>query len=66
MKKIKELMAECENRNLNCSITYQRINNYSVEIYTGYEKKYKKIYYSDGHLRMKNAIKNGLKYLKNY
>ncbi len=63
MKKAKILMDECISRNFNCSITYQRSTDYSVEIYTGYEKSYHKIYYTDGHANPKKAIKNALKFI---
>ena len=63
MKKAKKLIEECKSRSLNCSITYQHINDYSVEIYRGYESSYQKVFYTDGHLKSKKAIKSGLKYL---
>lgn len=60
------LFSECWSRNYNCSITYQQINDYSVEIYQGYRKgSYKLIYYTDGHLTRKKAIKKALKFIKN-
>ena len=60
---MKELFNECISRDYNCSITYQRINDYSVEIYTGYKSTYKLIFYSDGHLTHKKAVNEGLKFL---
>ena len=62
-KKLEKLMAECKSRTVNCSITYQKINEFSVEIYTGYKKCYVKYFYSDGHLTAKAAIRKGLKYI---
>lgn len=63
MNKTKKLMIECELRNLHCSITYQKINDYSIEIYTGYKKSYHQIFYTDGHIKLKAAVKQALKYL---
>jgi hypothetical protein len=63
MNKPKRLMMECENRNLNCSISYQKITNYSVEIYTGYKKNYKLKFYTDGAISPKKAIKLAFKWL---
>lgn len=57
-------MEECKARNLNCSITYQRMTDYSVEVYTGYGKSYKKVFYTDGHIKPKKAIKKGLLFLQ--
>lgn len=63
MKKAKQLMSECMSRRLNCSITFQRMNDYSVEIYTGYKETYKKVFYTDGHTQPKKAIRKALKFL---
>ena len=54
MKKIFEI---CPDRNLNISFTWQRINNYSIEIYKGYKSSYEVIFYTDGHSDKKQAIK---------
>lgn len=64
MKIETQLFEECKNRAMNCSITYQRINDYSVEIYKGYETSYQKIFYTDGHLEPKTAIRKALKFLR--
>jgi hypothetical protein len=64
MKSINLLFRWCAQSNYNCSITYQRINEYSVEIYKGYKTNYEKIYYSDGHLTPLEAAKQGLKFLR--
>jgi len=58
-------MDECISRNLHCSITYQKINDYSVEIYRGYKTRYEKVFYTDGHIKPKKAIKKALKFLSN-
>lgn len=60
MKKIKQLFDECNTRNLHCSITNQRITDYSIEIYKGYESSYEKVFYSGGHLKIKHAVRKGL------
>ena len=64
MKIETQLFEECKNRTLNCSITYQRTNDYSVEIYKGYEKSYQKIFYTDGHIESKTAIHKALKFIR--
>ncbi len=63
MSKLDELMYECRSWALNCSVTYQSITDYSVEIYKGYGKRYVKVFYSDGHLTSEEAIKEGLKFI---
>ena len=65
MKKAQQLMNECISRNLHCSITHQIINNFSVEIYRGYESNYEKVFYTDGHIKSKKAIKKALKFISN-
>ena len=37
MKIETQLFDECKSRNFNCSLTYQQINDFSVEIYKGYK-----------------------------
>ena len=54
MKKIFEI---CQDRNLNVSFTWQRINNYSIEIYKGFKSSYEVIFYTDGHSDKKQEIK---------
>ena len=54
MKKIFEI---CQVRNWNVSFTWQRINNYSIEIYKGYKSSYELIFYTDGNTDKKQAIK---------
>jgi len=61
---LSELFSECLNRNLHCSLTHQRITDYSVEIYTGYKENYKNIFYTDGHIDKISAIESALNYLK--
>ena len=60
MKKIFEI---CQDRNLNISFTWKRINNYSIEIYKGYKSSYEVIFYTDGHSDKKQAIKKELRFL---
>lgn len=64
MKLETQLFQECKSRDYNCSITYQKINNFSVEIYTGYKSSYKLIFYTDGHTESKFAIRKTLNFLK--
>jgi len=63
MKKAKQLMEECVSRNYHCSITWQRMTDYSVEIYRGYVTNYKEIFYTDSNVSAKKAIKKALKFL---
>lgn len=58
------LLAECKNHSLNVSLTNQRINDFSVEIYTGYKETYKCLFYTDGHLYYEAAITEALEFLK--
>jgi hypothetical protein len=64
MSKINELFAECKTRNYNVSLTYQGINAYSVEIYTGYKQNHKLVAFVDGSLTAKGACKKALKLLR--
>ena len=63
MKLLEKLIFECRIRGFNCSITYQHINSYSVEIYKGKGMPYTERFYSDEHRSTKKAIKKGLKYI---
>ena len=56
-------MTECKLRNLNCSISYKRVNGYSVEIYTAYGFECQAVFYTDGHIKPKKAIKKALLFL---
>ena len=64
MKEINLLYHRCRQCGYNCSITFQRINEFSVEIYKGYKVNYEKIYYSDGHITAHGAAKKALKFLE--
>lgn len=66
MKRLQTLFQECETRNWNISLTNQRINGYSVEIYTGYVSTYEKIFYTDGHLKPNQAITEALKFIRKH
>lgn len=53
--KISEKVFEiCQNNNLNVSLTWQRINDYSIEIYKGYKSSYELIFYTDGDTKTSN------------
>ena len=54
----------CKSRNLHCSITYQKINDISIEIYSGYISNYEKIYYTDGHINIDDALIVAITFLK--
>ena len=66
MKKAQEPINQCISMYLSCSITYQPINDYSVEIYKGYKGSYELIFYTDGHIKSKKAIKEALKFIESY
>ena len=57
---MKKLFEICQNNNVNVSFTWQRINDYSIEIYKGYKASYELIFYTDGHTDKKQAIKKAL------
>lgn len=62
--KVKDLISECKSRNLNCSVSYQSINNISIEIYKGFGKRYQMLFYTDGYIKLKKAIKEVYRYFK--
>ena len=62
MKKIFEI---CQDRNWNVSLTWQKINDYSIEIYKGYKTSYELIFYTDGHTDKNEAIKKTKLFLTN-
>lgn len=62
MSKVTELISECKSRNINCSISYQSINDISIEIYKGFGKRYQKLFYTDSHIKLNKAIKEVYKY----
>lgn len=64
MKLETQLFEECQSRSIHCGLSWQRITDYSVEIYTGYKKTYKNIFYTDGHTNKEEAIKKALKFLR--
>ena len=66
MKKAKELFDICLSHGLNISLTWQKMTNFSIEIYRGYDKSYSAVFYSEGHIKSKNAIKAALKHMRNY
>lgn len=65
-KKINHLFDECKNNDLHCSITHQRNNDFSIEIYTGYVDSYKSVYYTDGHIKLKKAVNEAIKFILTY
>ena len=64
MKKFNELTDMCQDRCFNLSLTWQKMTDWSVEIYTGYETSYEKKFYTDGHSNKKEAIKGAIEYMK--
>lgn len=61
---MKELFEICQDRNWNVSLTWQKINDYSIEIYKGYKSSYELIFYTDGHTDKNEAIKKAKSFLK--
>ncbi len=61
-----QLIAECQNRDWNISLTWQKINEWSVEIYTGYKSNYEKKYYTDGHMTKEVAIETALEFFEEF
>ena len=64
--KTQKLLDLCHSRNLHCSISWQRVTGYSVEIYTGYKSDYSNLFFTDGHTKPKKAVKEALKFIKKY
>jgi hypothetical protein len=64
VKKFDELTGLCQNRCFNFSLTWQKMTEWSVEIYVGYTHSYKKKFYTDGHISKRKAIKKAVKYMK--
>ena len=60
---MKKLFEISQNNNVNVSLTWQRINDHSIEIYKGYKASYELIFYTDGHTDKKQAIKKALRFL---
>lgn len=54
---MKKLFEMCQNNNVNVSFTWQRINDYSIEIYKGYKSSYELIFYTDGHTDKNKQLK---------
>lgn len=63
MKAETELFNRCISLGFNVSLTYQRINDYSIEIYHGYQTSYKQYFYTDGNLTRMGAIRKAIRYL---
>lgn len=66
MKLETQLFNECQSLNLHCCIAWQRINEYSVEIYKGYVSNYQKVFYTDGSTSREVVMRRALKFLKTY
>lgn len=68
-KKIVKMLLElddfCRNRDWNFSVTWQKVNNYSVEIYRGNGITYQKIIYMES-LTLKKVLKKAMNFIKEY
>jgi hypothetical protein len=63
MGKAKKLLKKCSSRNIHCSITYQKNNDFSVEISKGYNRNYEILFYTDGHTKLKTAVQEAAKFV---
>ncbi len=61
-----QLIAECQARDWNISLTWQKINEWSIEIYTGYKSNYEEKYYTDGHMTKEVAIETALEFFEEF
>ena len=59
---IKDLFDKCKNNNLSLSVTYQSVTCFSIEIYRNKDL----FFYTDGHVKLKKAIKKGFKFLEKW
>lgn len=67
MKKFNRLTELCQSRCFNLSLTWQKMTDWSVEIYVGYSSgSYEKKFYTDGHTKKKEAIKEAIKYMEEF
>lgn len=67
MKKAKEMFDLCLSHDVNVSLTWQRITDWSVEIYKGYKaNSYERLFYIDGEISRKKAVKKGLRFIRSY
>ena len=62
----KRLIAECWNAGIACNIDYHSTTGISIEIYTRNMIDYKNLFYTDGHVKLKHAIKPAIKFLDKY
>ncbi|WP_320034818.1 hypothetical protein [Halarcobacter sp.] len=58
-----KLFSECLSRDWSVSLIWQRMTNWSVEIYTGYEVNYNKKFFTSGHIHRAEATKEALRFL---
>lgn len=65
MNEFDELTQRCQRRYFNFSLTWQKIGSWSIKIYTGYgENNYMPRFSTDGHTDKKDAIREGLIYMR--
>lgn len=65
IRTFEELISICKNNNFNITIGYQKINDYSIEIYKGYVSNYEQIYYSDGDIDLDFTILKAINFVEN-
>ncbi len=54
----------CISRDYNISVTWQRMTDWSIEIYTGYKTKYSKLFYTDGHIDKSEALNKAFEHFE--
>lgn len=65
MSKSKELFSLCLNQDLNVSLSWQKMTDWTVEIYTGYIKSYRSVFYVQG-ITKKEVLKKAIKFMKTF
>ena len=64
---VEKLIKDCKYIALHCSVTHQRINDHSIEIYRGYAgKSYDQLFYTDGHTDINEALQKAFDFLNEY
>lgn len=65
MGKTKELFNLCLNQDLNVSLSWQKVTDWTVEIYLGYKTNYKNIFYEQSTSK-KEVLKKAIEFMKNF
>ncbi|QDM00819.1 hypothetical protein [Aliarcobacter butzleri] len=65
MSKTKKLFGLCLNQDLNVSLSWQKITDWTVEIYVGYRTNYRNIFYGQSTSK-KEVLKEAIDFMKNF